>query len=269
MINQSVSQETRGDDATTRTISELTSSSGSSSYSSSSVTTQGNGRNQQTTGVVRTNQPTNDPHTQGVTTQQTNMPTSRHITHIPNTGGIFTTRVEIRHEAIPDLLHSHVVPSHSQHSSHVTRQGQPLRQPPPAHILNQRGQVHVRHHPQRHVSRQQQQHRRRTRTRSQSDSDDEPCKAGCFSCLAASTSFRWILVVLSLLGVCCVVTGIILAALHAAGNSFLFLAIMFIGKLKQLITCILFYYVQYFSSVPVLHYLQAILYNYCTSLSVI
>lgn len=227
MINQSVSQDTRGDDATTRTTSELTSSSGSSSDSSSSVTTQGNGRNQQTTGVVRTNQPTNDRHTHGVTTQQANMPTSRHVTHIPNTGGIFTTRVEIRHEAIPDLLHSHVVPS--QHSSHVTRQGQPVRQSPPAHIPNQRGQVHVRHHPQRHVSRQQQQHRRRTRTRSQSNSDDEPCKVGCFSCLAASTSFRWILVILSLLGVCCVVTGIVLAALHAAGNSFLFLAIMFIG----------------------------------------
>nr|KAG5704161.1 hypothetical protein BaRGS_009691 [Batillaria attramentaria] len=31
------------------------------------------------------------------------------------------------------------------------------------------------------------------------------------------------------LGVMCVVTGIVLAALHAAGNSFLFLAIMFIG----------------------------------------
>ncbi|KAJ8318177.1 hypothetical protein KUTeg_003268 [Tegillarca granosa] len=30
-------------------------------------------------------------------------------------------------------------------------------------------------------------------------------------------------------GVCCVVTGIVLAALHAAGNSYLFLAIMFIG----------------------------------------
>lgn len=59
---------------------------------------------------------------------------------------------------------------------------------------------------------------------------DSPCKDSCFKCLAVGLSFRWILVVLSLLGVCCVVTGIILAALHAAGNSFLFLAIMFIGK---------------------------------------
>jgi hypothetical protein len=58
---------------------------------------------------------------------------------------------------------------------------------------------------------------------------EEPCKESCYKCLAVGTSFRWILVVLSLLGVCCVVTGIVLAALHAAGNSFLFLAIMFIG----------------------------------------
>ncbi|KAK3090015.1 hypothetical protein FSP39_008526 [Pinctada imbricata] len=60
-------------------------------------------------------------------------------------------------------------------------------------------------------------------------SEDEFCKHGCLKCMAATTSFRWILVILSLLGVCCVVTGIVLAALHATGQSFLFLAIMFIG----------------------------------------
>ncbi|XP_005091042.2 mucin-5AC [Aplysia californica] len=55
------------------------------------------------------------------------------------------------------------------------------------------------------------------------------CKEPCVKCVVTVTSFRWVLVVLSVLGVCCVVTGIVLAALHAAGNSFLFLAIMFIG----------------------------------------
>ncbi|KAH3863851.1 uncharacterized protein LOC127866674 [Dreissena polymorpha] len=72
-------------------------------------------------------------------------------------------------------------------------------------------------------------HRSHRHSRHQNLSEEEPCKESCMKCLAAGTSFRWILVVLSLLGVCCVVTGIVLAALHAAGNSFLFLAIMFLG----------------------------------------
>ncbi|XP_071129115.1 uncharacterized protein [Mytilus edulis] len=254
-VGQSVTQATRRDESARRTT-EVSSSSGSSfdSSSSSTVTAQGNAATQPHTQAVRPDHSSN-PQTNVATSQHnSNMPSTRHITtHDPNSG-IFTTRVEIRHEAIPDLLHSHVVPSQhshgvpSQHShgvpsqhSHgvpsqqstqapiVTRHGQQVRQPPPAHLLNQRGQVHVRHHPSRQIRQHQQQHRRRTRSRSHSNSEDEPCKAGCLSCLAASTSFRWILVILSLLGVCCVVTGIVLAALHAAGNSFLFLAIMFIG----------------------------------------
>lgn len=228
-VGQSVTQATRRDEGT-RTTTEVSSSSGSSfdSSSSSTVTGQGNVVTQPHNPAIRPDHSSN-PQTNVVTSQHSNMPSTRHITtHDPNSG-IFTTRVEIRHEAIPDLLHSHVVPSQqSTQAPIVTRHGQQIRQTPPAHILNQRGQVHVRHHPSRQI-RQHQQHRRRTRSRSHSNSEDEPCKAGCLSCLAASTSFRWILVILSLLGVCCVVTGIVLAALHAAGNSFLFLAIMFIG----------------------------------------
>ncbi|RUS85102.1 hypothetical protein EGW08_007154, partial [Elysia chlorotica] len=55
------------------------------------------------------------------------------------------------------------------------------------------------------------------------------CKEPCVRCVVTVTSFRWVLVVLSVLGVFCVVAGVVLAALRAAGNSFLFLAIMFIG----------------------------------------
>lgn len=45
---------------------------------------------------------------------------------------------------------------------------------------------------------------------------------------------RWILVTLALLGVCCVLTGIILGALHMTiGSSFLTLSLMFIGKLRS------------------------------------
>ena len=86
---------------------------------------------------------------------------------------------------------------------------------------------HARH--RHHRDRRQGRSHRHTRRHSYNGTDS-PCKESCFKCLAVGLSFRWILVVLSLLGVCCVVTGIILAALHAAGNSFLFLAIMFIGK---------------------------------------
>lgn len=223
---QTVTQETRRDERPRTTIDESSSSgtgSSSTSPSSSTITAHGNApvSTSPTSANIRT-----DSQTHVANTQPSNMPSTRHITtHDPNSG-IYTTRVEIRHD-LPDLLHSHVVPS--QQVPHVTRHGQPIRQPPPAHILNQRGQVHVRHHAPRHI-RTQQHHRRRTRSRSHSNSENDSCNAGCLACLAASTSFRWILVILSLLGVCCVVTGIVLAALHAAGNSFLFLAIMFIGK---------------------------------------
>lgn len=141
------------------------------------------------------------------------------------------SRMDSRHEALPDLLHSHVIPSQVPSSRH-----NPHR-PPPGHMVDPRGghhhQSHVRHHPRSHRDRHRSHHhhhRSRRRSRSNSQSDNEPCKDSCLKCLAATTSFRWILVILSLLGVCCVVTGIVLAALHAAGNSFLFLAIMFIGK---------------------------------------
>ncbi|XP_060081412.1 uncharacterized protein LOC132560753 [Ylistrum balloti] len=151
---------------------------------------------------------------------------STHIsTHDLSTGII--SGVDANREALPDILHSHVVPSHHAPSGH---HGQSHGHVPPGvdprvYTYHQsQGRHQSRHHRGGRPSRD----RRRSRSRSGSQTE-EPCKASCMNCLAASTSFRWILVILSLLGVCCVVTGIVLAALHAAGNSFLFLAIMFIG----------------------------------------
>lgn len=91
---------------------------------------------------------------------------------------------------------------------------------------------HRQHRDRRHTDRP-----RRHSHRHGQAANEEPCKVSCYKCLAVGMSFRWILVVLSLLGVCCVVAGIVLAALHAAGNSFLFLAIMFIGT-YCLCTCV-------------------------------
>lgn len=135
-------------------------------------------------------------------------------------------------EALPDIVHSHNVghalpPRPNQHRSGT-------------------GPAAARHHRQRQHRSQTHGRSRtnregggrsvRTRSRSQAQStasstqtDEGRCKEPCVKCMVTVTSFRWVLVVLSLLGVLCVVTGIVLAALHAAGNSFLFLAIMFIG----------------------------------------
>ncbi|OWF44629.1 uncharacterized protein LOC110458082 [Mizuhopecten yessoensis] len=159
-------------------------------------------------------------------TTSTGVTGSTHISTHDLSAGI-TPGVDAGREALPDILHSHVIPSNLAPSGH---HGQPHGHLPPGvdprvYTYHQsQGRHHSRHHRGGRSSRD----RRRSRSRSGSQTE-EPCKAGCMNCLAASTSFRWILVILSLLGVCCVVTGIVLAALHAAGNSFLFLAIMFIG----------------------------------------
>ena len=56
-------------------------------------------------------------------------------------------------------------------------------------------------------------------------------RAAVRRCLTIVTTFRWVLVGLALLGVACVVSGIILGALHmTVGSSFLTLSLMFIGE---------------------------------------
>ena len=139
--------------------------------------------------------------------------------------------------SLPDLLHSHMVPP----------QVPPAR---PNQHRHQRRSVGGRgpsgdggNGARRHQRRSQQQQvpagsrqRRRSRTTSGGSTttatagDSGMCKEPCVRCVATITSFRWVLVMLSVLGVFCVIAGVVLAALRAAGNSFLFLAIMFIGK---------------------------------------
>lgn len=142
--------------------------------------------------------------------------------------------------SLPDLLHSHMVPPQvpparpNQHrhqrrsaSSRGTgadngggNNGQRRH-----HRRSQQGGQHSG------ISRQ----RRRSRTVSGGSNttatanESGMCKEPCVRCVVKVTSFRWVLVLLSILGVFCVVTGVVLAAMRAAGNSFLFLAIMFIG----------------------------------------
>ncbi|GFO09752.1 hypothetical protein PoB_003625700 [Plakobranchus ocellatus] len=129
--------------------------------------------------------------------------------------------------SLPDLLHSHMVPP----------QVPPAR--PNQHRHQRRGGRGAsgdgRHHRRSHGGSRQ--HRRSrttssgsTTTATMGDGGSGMCKEPCVRCVVTVTSFRWVLIVLSVLGVCCVVTGVVLAALRAAGNSFLFLAIMFIGK---------------------------------------
>lgn len=124
---------------------------------------------------------------------------------------------------LPDLV-AHSQPPPSRQISSSQRPPVPLTDPRIAQGHRYSDQHSRRQHrDRRHGGRS------RRHSRHGQQTSEEPCKESCYKCLAVGTSFRWILVILSLLGVCCVVTGIVLAALHAAGNSFLFLAIMFIG----------------------------------------
>ncbi|XP_045214072.2 uncharacterized protein LOC123564499 isoform X2 [Mercenaria mercenaria] len=127
---------------------------------------------------------------------------------------------------LPDLVAHSQPPPPARQTSSSQRPPVPLVDPRIAQGHRYPDQ-HSRH--RHHRDRRQPGRSRRHSHRHSQQAIEEPCKESCYKCLAVGTSFRWILVVLSLLGVCCVVTGIVLAALHAAGNSFLFLAIMFIG----------------------------------------
>ncbi|CAL1543594.1 unnamed protein product [Lymnaea stagnalis] len=146
----------------------------------------------------------------------------------PTTGAHSTTDAHSTanplESSLPDILHSHMVhqaaqPRHGQQRQQRNRNR--ARRPGEATPVPQQNQHRVRG--SRH------QRRSRASSTSTTQTQDGACKEPCVKCVATVTSFRWVLVVLSVLGVCCVVTGIVLAAVRAAGNSFLFLAIMFIG----------------------------------------
>ena len=156
--------------------------------------------------------------------------------------------------SLPDILHSHMLPQipparpnqHRHQRNNRGRNSRNLDHPNPSNPPNNNdsnnnndnrdnrrgggargGRGHGNHGDRSHRHR----HRRRSRTQSSSSTQTEgTCKEPCVKCVVTVTSFRWVLVVLSVVGVCCVVTGIVLAALHAAGKSFLFLAIMFVGE---------------------------------------
>lgn len=153
---------------------------------------------------------------------------NRHIRTQDLNVGVSSSRMDIQRQttsALPDLIaHSQIPPPTARPTPTAQRPQGPV-DPRAGGYVSRHGDPHSRsrHH---HGDRR---HRSRRHSHRNSTEPEEPCKESCFKCIAVTTSFRWILVVLSLLGVCCVVTGIVLAALHATGNSYLFLAIMFIG----------------------------------------
>ena len=145
--------------------------------------------------------------------------------------GVSLNRFETN-EALPDILNSHLLPPYTS-----------LRQNQSRSARHQNGR--------RSQSRSQRQGRSghsRRRPPGPVTQLDDPAKNCCtkdlcLDCVTVVTTFRWVLVTLAMLGVCCVVTGIILGALHMTiGNSFLTLSLMFIGKL-HLVFCKLKLYI--------------------------
>ncbi|CAG5119598.1 unnamed protein product, partial [Candidula unifasciata] len=129
--------------------------------------------------------------------------------------------------SLPDILHSHMVPRipparPNQHRHHRSRNRR-----------NEEGSsAGNRHRPRTHSDRtgRHQVPSSRTQSSSSSQTQENSCKEPCVKCVVTVTSFRWVLIVLSVLGVSCVTAGIVLAALHpAVGTSLLYLSVMFIG----------------------------------------
>ena len=138
-------------------------------------------------------------------------------------------------QALPDILNSHMLPPYTArpNQSRSARHGaEAVRQ------QQQQQQQHRARSPTRTPGSQSRgrssrsSRSNRTRTSSQSDHDAKICCSAecCFHCLTVTTTFRWVLVALALLGVCCVLTGIVLGVLHVTGTSYLTLSLMFIGK---------------------------------------
>ena len=150
--------------------------------------------------------------------------------------GISLNRYE-QPEALPDILNDHVPPAYSTHprNSHYTSPRQP--------IPGREMEYHSRHRGHSSSASRGVGHQvsRRQQPSPLTDLEGEMLKqccdpTCCYNCLTVTTTFRWVLVALALLGVCCVVTGIILGALHmTVGSSFLTLSLMFIGKSTLLI----------------------------------
>ena len=150
--------------------------------------------------------------------------------------------------SLPDLLHSHMVPPQvpparpNQHRHQRRAAGGSRGASGEGGGGNGARRHHRRSQQHQHHGQGGSRQRRRSRTMSGGSTttatagEGGVCKEPCVRCVVTVTSFRWVLIVLSVLGVFCVVTGVVLAALRAAGNSFLFLAIMFIGKSLTLLS---------------------------------
>lgn len=135
--------------------------------------------------------------------------------------------------SLPDILHSHMVPRipparPNQHRHHRSRNSR------------EEGASTGHRHRHRTQSERSGRHRipsARTQSSSSSQTQENSCKEPCVKCVVTVTSFRWVLVVLSVLGVSCVTAGIVLAALHpAVGTSLLYLSVMFIGEYLYLLS---------------------------------
>ena len=131
-------------------------------------------------------------------------------------------------EALPDILNSHILPPYT------VRQNQHR----PSRSVNHRSGGGGGGGGRANVSRSRGRRSRGRRSSSgggmtQLDDEEKGCCSheGCLRCVTVLTTFRWVLVSLALLGVTCVVTGIVLGALHmTVGSSFLTLSLMFIGE---------------------------------------
>ncbi|XP_064619628.1 uncharacterized protein LOC135483048 [Lineus longissimus] len=120
---------------------------------------------------------------------------------------------------LPDILNS-TLPPYTSPEHTLTRGGQ---------VINSRGNVRRSFGRPPRRSRQHDVHHPRDHYVLEDDLEELCDKNCCTACLTITTQFKWILVLLAIVGLCCVVTGIILGALHMTGSSFLTLSLMFIG----------------------------------------
>ena len=133
-------------------------------------------------------------------------------------------------QALPDILNSLVHPPRQNESRSTRRGGGSTPRDGGPHRNQSRNAPLSTAHSGRRPPTQL----RDGTTRLDSTTSWEGCACNkwcCLRCLTIITTFRWILITLALLGVCCVLTGIVLGALHMTiGSSFLTLSLMFIGK---------------------------------------
>ncbi|XP_076444730.1 uncharacterized protein LOC143282819 [Babylonia areolata] len=166
----------------------------------------------------------------------TNLAMAGYQHHHSTDPSVVTNRLTMGGDGLPDIVHSHNVghalpPRPNHHRSGTTAAGAVSRQQRQRQQQSSSGGHGRRRSGGRDSSGHSAQQRRRSRTQSSSSAqaDSGRCKEPCVKCMVAVTSIRWVIVVLSILGVLFLVAGVIMAALHAVGNNFLIYALVFIG----------------------------------------